>query len=455
MKLHEYQQRAIAHIRRNDRCVLSIGCGLGKTASVLHYLDAAKPSSVIIVAPKRVAEYTWLQEAEKWSLPIASKMVVVKGDKKKRLAALADTDRPYKVVSRDNLNDILDESGHVRMVFSCVVIDELTSFKNVASKRTKVMSTIATYAFNVIGMTGTFLANGAIDIFGQLAACGICNIKGFYSWRGRYFRDVMAGSGLPFHKWRLMVPLEEVLQPVRERIFTLSSDDYLDIPDVTIREHIVTLSKEEKTNYDRLEAFLGCDLDGVGISADENTKFMKLQTLCDGFVYEGSDDEAGDDGYFRHVVRGERSTKMEAVADLCEHYVNENEPVLLFYAFIAERQWLTELLKARGIDVMDIRDKGAIDTWCSGDFVGVMTAHPASAGHGLNLQGGGRVLVWSSVTYNYEYYIQANARLARQGQNKAVQVHIFTASGTIEEKKMKALEKKDEEQNEFIKLTKM
>lgn len=455
--LHEYQERAIDFMKSRKRCVLSIGCGLGKTASVLHYLADTMPESCLIIAPKRVAEHTWRQEADKWQVEqVADKMVVVKGDKKKRMAALDDETKPYKVIGRDNLSDLFVVDGKSRVLkymFDVVIIDELTSFKAFDSQRTKMVASVAGVAQRCVGMTGTFLANGAIDIFGQCATVGLYRLRDFYAWRGRYFRDVMAGSGLPFHKWRLMVPLEEVLKPIADFIFTLDSADYLKIPEVTYIEHQVRLSEKEMKQYLNVDAFLECDLDGVGVAVGEDAKFMKLQTMCDGFMYVGGIDEIGGD-FFKDVVRGERSTKLEEVADFCERCVNENEPVLLFYAFREERRWLAEMIEAKGIKCMDVKEGGAIDTWCSGDFVGVMTAHPASAGHGLNLQGGGRVVVWSSVTYNYEYWIQANARLARQGQRNAVQVHIFTAEKTIEEKKMKSLEKKDDAQNEFIELTK-
>ena len=128
--------------------------------------------------------------------------------------------------------------------------------------------------------------------------------------------------------------------------------------------------------------------------------------------------------------------------------------MLLFYAFREECAWLREMLEGKGIETMEVREKGAIDKWNAGGFEGVLMAHPASAGHGLNLQSGGRILVWSTLTYNYEYYAQANARLARQGQRKAVQIHIFTAAKTVEDGKQKALERKDKEQGQFLAMTK-
>ena len=440
----------------HPRCILSVGMGLGKTAAVLHYIDQLRPKNCLIVAPKRVAETVWKQEAEKWGLwSVALSMAVVKGKPKQRQEAWNDYTRPYKVVGRDNLADLFDcpEVRFPTCDFDLVVLDELTSFKTTTSRRTQRAFALALAASRCVGLTGTFLANGAIDIFGQCAAVGLAsNLKEFYSWRARYFKDVMAGSGMAWHKWRLTVPLADVLKPWQTNIFTLDSNDYLDIPPVSVVAHPVTLYKDERERYDNLEAFLDCNIDGVGVSVKEDAKFMKLQTMCDGFIYTG--DTYEEQGFYDHVVRGERSAKLEAVADFCERCLAESEPVLLFYAFRAERDWLREMLDARGVATMEVREKGAIDKWNAGDFEGVLMAHPASAGHGLNLQAGGRILVWSTLTYNYEYYAQANARLARQGQRKAVQIHIFTAAKTVEDGKQKALERKDKEQGQFLAMTK-
>lgn len=454
MKLHNYQLRAVEFMGKHPNCILSVGMGLGKTAAVLHHVANVMPHSLLIVAPKRVAETVWRQEAEKWGLDaVADKMAIVSGTRQQRATAWDDDTRPYKIVGRDNLGDLFDKSGKQTRYFDMVVLDELTSFKTIGSKRTQRAFMLAKNAGHVVGLTGTFLANGAIDIFAQCAVVGLySDLKAFYSWRARYFRDVMAGSGMAWHKWRLFVPLPEVLAPVQHAIFTLDSRDWLDIPAVSVVPHSVELSQIERERYDNLEAFLACDIDGVDVSVAENAKFMKLQTMCDGFVYTGTDYD--ENNFYDNVARGETSSKLEAVADFCAQCVAESEPVLLFYAFRAERDWLREMLTARGVETMDVRESGSLDKWTSGEFVGVMTAHPASAGHGLNLQSGGRLVVWSTLTYNYEYYAQANARLARQGQRKAVQIHIFEAAGTLEQNKRKALQRKDNEQNQFLELTK-
>lgn len=437
MKLHEYQKRCANFIHKHKNCVLSVDMGLGKTASVLAWVNYAKPNTMLIVAPKRVAENNWHTEAAKWGWDdIASKMVVCCGTKAKRIKALQDENKPYKVISRDNIKDV---EG---MMFDVLIIDELTSFKNPTSKRSK--SVCAIKAERKIGLTGTFLANGAIDIYGQCVAVGIpFRERNFYAWRATYFRDMLAGSGLQFQKWKLNVPLEDVLQPIEQNIFTLTADDYLEIPQVSFIRHEVDLAPETRKAYDELEAFLGCEIGDEVFAIKEGAKFAKLQTLCNGFVY----DEEG------NAIRGNDTAKLEAVADFILDCKEAGEPVLLFYAFREEAVWLAEMLSERGVKYESVSKKGFMERWNDGE-IECLFAHPASAGHGLNLQHGGRIIVWSSMTWNYEYYAQANARLARQGQKRQVQIHSFVTKGTMENRVEKALSEKIKQQKNFLNLTK-
>lgn len=446
MTLHNYQKRIVDRLQDGGNTILAVGMGLGKTASVLHYIEQARPSTCLVVAPKRVAESVWLEEAQKWGLSCADKMCKVTGTPKKRTAALLDAAHPYKIVGRDNLKDLQGWR------FDLLVIDELTSFKTCTSGRSRHLLSIE--AKQRIGLTGTFLANGAIDIFGQAAAVGLTPAhvysrgghhwcKEFNQWRGVYFYDAMQGSGQAFQKWKPLTTIDNILQPFMRNIFTLSSADYLEIPQVSYVQHKIDPTKEERTAYLQLSATCAVSLNGETLAMDEAAKFCKLQTLADGFIY----DESG------KAHRGGESSKLEAVADFIAGAAGEGERVLLFYAFREEALWIAEKLKERGLRYCSTCDKSFLQKWNDGE-VDVLMAHPASAGHGLNLQAGGRICVWSSITYNYEYWAQANARLARQGQTKAVQIHIFTASGTIEEAQLFAVRKKENEDKQFIQLTK-
>lgn len=443
MKLHDYQLRAAEWLRGKPSAILAVEMGLGKTATVLHYIATTAPATCLIVAPKRVAETVWQQEAAKWGLrDVADRMVIVKGGKAKRRKALDDTSRPYKIIGRDNLADIKGWRTDQ------LILDELTSFKTITSQRSKAIASVT--AAQKIGLTGTFLANGAIDIFGQCQAVGLSRRLGrnFFAWRAENFRDIMQGSGYQFSIWQAVRPLEEILRPIKPAIFTLTAADYLTIPPVTEVEHPVELTAEEREAYDGIDAFLAGTIGGEVVTADDKAKFVKLQTACDGFVYV--DDEAA--GGRRAVGFATRS-KAEEVVEFCRRAAAEGEQVLLFYAFVEERDHLIEQLKAAKVPATDVKSAGALDKWAKGE-AGVLLAHPASAGHGLNLQGGGRLIVWSSVTYNYEYFAQANARLARQGQTKPVEIHYFTARNTCEERVRRALSRKAAEQGLFTQLTK-
>lgn len=438
MELHEYQKRCANFIALHRNCILSVDMGLGKTAATLAYLNWARPASLLIVAPKRVAENNWLQESQKWGFDeVAKQGVICAGTKAKRMQAINDPSKPYKIISRDNVKEVAGR------YFDVVIIDELTSFKNISSARTKAMLSIQ--AGRKIGLTGTFLANGAIDIYAQAAAVGLqfCHGINFYAWRAMNFKDVLKGSGLQFSKWELNTPLDKLLQPIQENIFTLTAEDYLTIPPVTHNNKYVKLSADLRKAYNDFEAFLGFELNGEILTFDEGAKFAKLQTLLNGFVYDA-------EGV---AHRGEKSTKLEAVADYVEECREAGEQVLLFYAYTEEAKWLNEMLNARGIKCDSVTKSGFMQRWNAGES-GVLFAHPASAGHGLNLQHGGRIIVWSSLTYNYELFAQANARLARQGQKQNVQINYFIAENTCESKILKALLNKQEQQNEFLKLTK-
>lgn len=350
MKLHNYQQRIISFCENNDKVILSVGLGLGKTASVLHYIEKAKPKSVLIVAPKRVAETVWKQEAEKWNLQhLSERLVIVAGSKSKRQNLIQTSD--YLIIGRDNLQDVAGRT------FDLLIMDELTSFKNHASNRTDAICSIK--ANKRIGLTGTFLTNGAIDCYGQFCAVGLSEpmtkkerISKFYRWRATHFQDLLAGSGLQFHKWKLVTPLDQLLKNVKQNIFTLDSRDWLEIPEVQYFEHYVELSEPEMDEYLRLNTMLNCTLDGEIVSFNENQKFAKLQTLADGFVYINDT-----------VQRSEYSTKLDEVCEFVDRCCGEGEQVLLFYAFREEKTWLEEKLKKNGLKIGLPTDKNWFENW--------------------------------------------------------------------------------------------
>jgi SNF2 family DNA or RNA helicase len=439
MNLHRYQKRLANFIAKHPRAIISVDMGLGKTAAVLAWMDwyARRKNYAIrglIIAPKRVAENNWLQEAQKWGLvQLSDRMIICAGTPQKRTKAWNDTAHPIEICSRDNYKDFIG------VVADFVVLDELTSYKNSEAKRTQAVASIS--APVKIGLTGTFLANGAIDIYGQAIACGLdMHAHNFYAWRGAYFRDILAGAGLAFSKWRLRGTLEELLQPIRENIFTLTAADYLTIPPVTHTTREVPMDEDTRTAINELDAFLCTRLNGEVLTFNENQKFAKLQTLCNGFVY----DENGE------PKRGERSAKLEAVADFVADCKDAGEPVLLFYAFREEAAWLAELLDARGVKWDSVKKAGFLERWNEHETDCLM-AHPGSAGHGLNLQQGGNTIAWFSLPWSLELYTQTVDRLFRQGQKAGtVSVIHIAAKDTIDGRIVRALKDKDDTQSALI-----
>jgi SNF2 family DNA or RNA helicase len=224
----------------------------------------------------------------------------------------------------------------------------------------------------------------------------------------------------------------------------LDSKDWLEIPEVEFIEHHVELSEAEMTEYLKLNTMLNCTLDDEIVSFNENQKFAKLQTLCNGFVYV-------DDGI---PVRSEWSTKLDEVVDFVDRAVSEGEQVLLFYSFREEKAWLEEKMKKLHLKFTDVKDKNFMQKWNDGE-VEVLLGHPASCSHGLNLhQSGARICVWSTIPFDMELWSQANARLARQGQRRNTQIHSFMAKNTVEKTKYIALRRKETIANEFVELTK-
>ena len=444
MKYKEYQKRLANFIELKKKCIIAVDMGLGKTLSTLAWMDwycYRKSYKVkgLIIAPKRVAKNNWLQEMKKFSfLCLEDISAIVKGTALKRKLILADENYPIKIIGRDNIADI-DTTIH----YDFVVFDELTSYKNIKSKRYKIANKII--ADYKIGLTGTLLANGAIDIYAQAEVLDIhYPHRNFYSWRADFFRDIFKNAPVTFEKWELNVDLDVLLQPIKNNIFTLSAEDWLEIPEKT--EHIVPviLEKEIYKNIDELNSFLSTEINGEVVDIKEKAKFAKRQTMCNGFVYD-------EDG---NAIRTEKSTKLNAVVDKACEIVEQNERVLIFYAYREEEAWLKEMLTEEGLRVINVKDDdNFMQKWNNAE-IDVLLAHPASAGHGLNLQYGGRNIIWSTLTYNYEFFAQGNARLARQGQTGNVQIYYFIASGTIEERVVSALTKKSNEQQKFVELTK-
>ena len=312
MELRPYQKRIANWLCQHPHACLSVGMGLGKTAAVLHFLDYTRrlypAATALIVAPKRVAETVWMQEAEKWELwPLRANMLLVTSKNKQD----ADSDAPVKVVSRDNVG--LFANKH----FDILVMDELTSFKNLKSQRTNAV--LSVNADRRIGLTGTFAPNGLLDTYAQLAACGIASPADgdYYAWRGRWFVNVNQGRAVAFPSWkpRHGTTAETALAPWLGDIITLTTEDYLQLPPMQTNTVEVELSKAERKAYDDLIATLHFELPGGldDFTVSEKARFAKIQTLCSGFVYD-RDGDYSEDGVVR--IKG-GGAKIAVAVEFC------------------------------------------------------------------------------------------------------------------------------------------
>ena len=439
MELRPYQKRIANWLCQHPHACLSVGMGLGKTAAVLHFLDYTRRlyqhATSLIVAPKRVAETVWLQEAEKWELwQLRANMILVTTKNKHD----AESDAPVKIVSRDNVG--LFAGKH----FDVLVMDELTSFKNLKSQRTKAV--LAVDADRRIGLTGTFAPNGLLDTYAQLAACGIASPEDgdYYAWRGRFFINVNQGRAVAFPDWkpRHGTTAETALAPWLGDIITMTTEDYLQLPPMQTQTVEVELTKAERKAYDDLVATLHFELPGGldDFTVSEKARFAKVQTLCSGFVYD-RDGDYSEDGVVR--IKG-GGAKITAAVEFCRRAAGEGESVLLFYNYRETALWLGEELAKEGLRFASVKGSNLdwLGLWNAGDL-DVLVANPASAGHGLNLQAGGHIVLWLELTYNYEYYAQANARLHRTGQTQPVQVWHLVAKDTVDEGVLRLLQNKD------------
>lgn len=440
MELRDYQKRIANWLCSHPHACLSVGMGLGKTAAVLHFLDYTfrlyPAATVLIVAPKRVAETVWIQEAEKWELWNVRRNMELVGGTAEQKRAKADCCAPVKVVSRDNLNYFEGKT------FDILVIDELTSFKNIKAARTQHILSI--HAARRIGMTGTFAPNGMLDVYAQLAACGIASpeLPDWYAWRGRWFTDINKGRGVPYPRYvpRDGATPEAIIAEYSKDIVTLTADEYLYLPAVIVHDVRVELTDGERKAYDDMVATLHFELPedfGGDFAVDEKARFAKVQTLCSGFVYDP------DNGNAPIRIPG-GGAKVAAAVEFCRHAAAEGEQVLLFYQYRETAVWFGEMATEAGLRIASTqgKDNGWLVKWNAHDL-DVLVANPASAGHGLNLQHGGHIVLWLELTYNYEYYAQANARLHRTGQAHPVQVWHLLADGTVDGGVLAALRRKD------------
>lgn len=410
-RLHAYQVKAVQHLWDNDRAGLFLEMGLGKTATTLQALTPDH-FPVLVVAPKRVAEKVWPVEVPKWRPDLSVSLAA--GTPAKRAAALM-TDADVYVIGQDNLKDI--KPGQ----FRTIVLDELSGYKNRGSLRWKLAKKITDAAAYVYGLTGTPSPNGLMNLWAQayLLDGGKALGRTLTSFRNRYFtpgRQLATGTIIEWNaRPEAQERIEEALAPF---CLSMRAIDHLDLPPVTYNRIVVSMGHKASQIYDRLSTSLVAQIeDQTHTAANAAVLTGKLSQVTAGFLYPDTDS-------------GERTVDLhtEKIAAALEVVEGSGSPVLVFYRFTWERDALLATLPgARLVD-----DPGALDDWNRG-LVPVLLAHPASAGHGLNLQAGGHTILWTTMPWSLEQWEQANARLARQGQAHPVVVHTLEVPGTVDE----------------------
>lgn len=438
---YPYQQAGIQWILDHPACGLFWGMGTGKTVTTLTAMDIlmtlGEVGRVLVIAPKRVAEDTWSKETAKWEhlghLRI-SKMI---GSARERTAALANMSDIY-VINRENVVWLCEECERLRIwPWDTVVIDELSSFKSAAAKRFKALRRFRGRMKRVIGLTGTPASNGLIDLWPQIYLLDQGERLGrtISGYRADYFVPDRT-NGHIVYSYRLKPRAEEAIYNlIGDICMSLKKDDVLQLPGQVYESIELTLPERIRKQYKQFErdqVMQALDDDGQIIAQNAASLTNKLLQFANGAIY---DEE--------HNVHHIHDVKLDALEELIEEA--GGEPVLVLYAYQHDRDRIRERLpQCRGLETSD-----DITAWNRGE-IPVALAHPASVGHGLNLQDGGHIIIWYGLTWSLELYQQANERLNRPGQKNVCRIYHLVIKGTHDERVLRALEAKNITQQGLI-----
>ena len=435
---HDYQRYAAEFIITHPISALLLDMGLGKTSITLTAIndllfDSFEIHKVLVVAPLRVARDTWSAEIEKWEHLRELRYSVVVGSEQERISALR-TPADIYIINRENIQWLVEESG-LPFDFDMAVIDELSSFKNHQSKRFRAFMKSRPKLKRIVGLTGTPAGNGLMDLFAEFKLLDMGERLGrlIGQYRNTYFQPDKR-NGMVIYSYK---PLPDAEQRIYDKIsditISMKAADHLKMPELISSEYMVQLSEKEKEKYDQLKKDLILATEDNEVTAANAASLSnKLSQMANGAVY--SDDES---------VIEIHDRKLDALEDIIESM--NGRPLLVAYWFKHD----LERIRKR-FEIREIKSSVDISDWNSGK-IPVALIHPASAGHGLNLQSGGSTLVWFGLTWSLELYQQTNARLWRQGQTAdTVVIQHIIANGTIDEQIMKALKTKDTTQAALI-----
>lgn len=440
---HNYQKYAIEFILNHPVAAVLLDMGLGKTVialTAIHSLlfDSFEVSKVLVVAPLRVARDTWPNEVKKWEHLKDLRVSVAVGDAKKRKIALMRKADIY-VINREMVKWLVEESG-VPFDYDMVVIDELSSFKNPQSQRFKALMKVRSKVRRVVGLTGTPASNGLMDLFAEYKLLDMGQRLGRYITRYRlsYFQPDKTNGAIVYSYKPLPFAEEEIFKKIGDITISMKSGDFLQMPEKIMTEYEVEMNEKEKQEYKHLKDNLVLSVGDQEITAANAASLCgKLSQMANGAVY--TDD--------RNVqIFHER--KLDALEDMIE--AANGKPVMIAYWFQHDFDRIKKRLQEMGVEFEKIDSEDSIKRWNEGRLP-VALIHPASAGHGLNLQSGGSTIIWFGLTWSLELYQQTNGRLWRQGQkDKTVVIQHIITKGTIDERILSALKHKDCTQEEMI-----
>ncbi|WP_194318018.1 SNF2-related protein [Listeria innocua] len=436
-KPHEYQSYATEFILSHPISAVFLEMGLGKSVITLSAifdlcLDSFLVCKVLVIAPLRVARDTWPAEINKWDHLKGLSYSVAVGTEKERIDALKKQSTLY-IINRENVDWLVHKSG-IPFHFDMVVIDELSSFKSYGAKRFKSLLKVRPSVKRIVGLTGTPSSNGLMDLWAEFRILDLGQRLGRYisHYRNTYFKPDKRNAQIIFSYKPLPGAEEEIYKQISDITISMKSTDYLKMPEYVSNEVFVTLSDKDWKVYSDFKEDMVANLGDDEIDADNAAVLSgKLLQMANGAVYD-SENKA-------HVIHDK---KLDALEDLIEGA--NGKPVLVAYWFKHD----LERIKNR-FPVRKIQSSKDIEDWNDGK-IPIAVIHPASAGHGLNLQSGGSTLIWFGLTWSLELYQQTNARLYRQGQRDTVIVHHIITKNTIDEDVLLALTKKEKTQDALI-----
>ena len=442
---HEYQRFCIDQIVEKHRVGLFLDMGLGKTVisltavRILRY-ERFEANKVLVIAPKKVAEGTWTMEALKWDHLQDLVVVPVLGSEKQRIAALGINADVY-VINRENVVWLRDLYRNA-WPFDMVIVDEASSFKNHQARRFKALASVSSHIRRMVLLTGTPSPNGMLDLWSQIYLLdgGQRLEKRYTHFREKYFQpDLRSWTTGQIYSYKLKPGSEDkILQKISDICISMKAEDYLQLPDIVYDTVPVFLDPKALKAYDTMEADMVLQMqeDDETITAMSAAALTgKLLQLSNGAVYDE----------YRNVHEV-HDCKIEALREMIESLKSRGKSVLIFYQFRHDMDRILEMLNGMPkITAYTLDGPDAIEAWNAGE-VDALLAHPASSAYGLNLQEGGHHIIWFGLTWNYEQYVQANARLHRQGQKEPVIVHHLVSQGTRDADVIRALEHKDQAQ---------